>query len=113
MPVDFLGQAQTFHITGLVQHSLNDREQAINYFEQALKMRATCFASDHLYSARTYYELSILYEEQNDHSMALNYAQKALVIRENKFTGNHQELKRSAEQVQRLLQQIDNITRPS
>jgi len=104
MPKNSPGQAQTLYLMGLVKHSLNDRKQAIYYFEQSLQMRESFQANDHPYAARSCYELSLLYAEQDDYSTALNYARRALHIRETKLSHNHKELKESIELVQRLSQ---------
>jgi len=98
-PSNYPCNAQTLHIIGLVQHSLNNREQSIHYFKQSLQMRESFQAPDHPYVARTCYELSILYAEKNNYSTALDYAQRSLRIREAKLPRSHQELKRSVELV--------------
>jgi tetratricopeptide (TPR) repeat protein len=104
LPPNYPCNAQTLHITGLVQHSLNNREESIRYFKQSLQMRESFHAIDHPYLARTYYELSVLYLEINDYSTALDYAQKSLRIRKAKLPHNHKEFKQSVELVERLSQ---------
>jgi tetratricopeptide (TPR) repeat protein len=101
-PSNYPCNAQTLHIIGLVQHSLNNREQSIDYFKQSLQMRESFQAIDHPYIARTCYELSILYAEKNNYSTASDYAQRSLRIREAKLPRSHQELKRSVELVELL-----------
>jgi Tfp pilus assembly protein PilF len=107
LPTYYFGHAQTLYIMGLVQHSLNNREQAFHYFKQSLEMRESGQATDHPSVARTCYELSKLYEEQDDYSVALDYAQRSLCIRKAKLPPSHKELKQSIELVRHLSLQIN------
>ena len=102
MPENSPSLAQTLYLMGLVQSSLNDREQAISYLEQSLKMRESFQANDHPYAARTCHELGILHAEQGDYTTALSYARRALDIRKTKLSSDHKEVKQSSELVQRL-----------
>jgi hypothetical protein len=110
MPENSPGQAQTLHIMGLVQHSLNNREEAVYYFNQSLKMRETLQSNDHPYLARTCYELSVLYGEQNDNATAFEYAQRALRICETKLPLNHSQRQQVMALVQRLSHQNDTAS---
>jgi tetratricopeptide (TPR) repeat protein len=109
MPTDHLGYAQALHTMGLVQYSFGNWKQALNDYKEALRMRESLLADDHPYVARTCYELSILYDKHiNDYNMALDYAKRALRIRKAKLPRNHNELKKSIELVEYLMQR-DNV----
>lgn len=110
MPTDHLGYAQALHTMGLVQYSLGNWKQALNDYKEALRMRESLLADDHPYVARTCYELSILYAKHiNDYNSALDYARRALKIRKTKLPPNHNEVKKSIELVEYLMQQ-DTVT---
>jgi tetratricopeptide (TPR) repeat protein len=102
LPPNYPFNALRLHIMGLVQYSLNNREQSIHYFKQSLQMREFFQAPDHPYVARTCYELSKLYAEENNYSTALDYAQRSLRIRKAKLPRSHQDLRQSIELVEYL-----------
>jgi tetratricopeptide (TPR) repeat protein len=110
LPPNYPCHALRLHIMGLVQHSLNNREQSIHYFKQSLQMREFFQVPDHPYVAQTCYELSKLYAEENNYSIALDYAQRSLRIRKAKLSRSHQDLQRSIELVERLSASDDAIS---
>ena len=110
MPVNYPNHAQAMCTMGLVQHALGNREQALDYLKQSLKMRESLLAEDHPAVARTCYELGVICAERDDeHTLALHYAQRALSIQEVKLPPDHRELKLSLGLVERLSQQNNII----
>ena len=103
MPTNHPAEAETLHTMGLVQRALGNREQAIDYLKQALRIRQLLLADNDPAVAWTAYELSIVYAERDDEkTIALEYAKNAMHIQQIRSPPNYDELKRSVDLVEQL-----------
>ena len=110
MPPDHPAEAQSLHTMGLVHRTLGNRDQAIDCFKKALRIRELLLASDDPTVAHTCLELSIVYAERDDDKeIALDYAKKAMRIQQAKVPPNQDDLKRIVELVEQLSTNNDEV----
>jgi tetratricopeptide (TPR) repeat protein len=106
MPTGHPAEAQSLHILGLVQHALGNREEALQAFQQALRIRETFLSNDALVVGETCYELSVVHSErEEEYPIAFSYAQRALHIFQSKLLLKDTQLQRVIQLVDRLSQQ--------
>lgn len=74
---------------GKVYISMNDKEQASEMFDKAIKSQLKFLPSNHPDIAYTYIGLSSLYSQINDKDKALNYLQKAYQLQLETLPENH------------------------
>lgn len=101
---NYSSDALIFYITGLVDKSLNNRQQAIDCFEEALIVRESFQTGDHPYTARVYYQLALLHVKTNDYSIGLDCTQRSLTIQKNKLLHSCIKLKQTTKLFERLSQ---------
>ncbi|CAF3704779.1 unnamed protein product [Rotaria socialis] len=111
MPTDHPCEAQSLHMMGVVQHEMGNREQALDYFQRALRIRENLLAKDDPVVGETCYELSVIHAERDEeYALALSFAQRALDIFQSKCSAKDSELQRVVQLIDRLTQKTTSIS---
>lgn len=97
---DYTDNAIVYHNLGYVYMKLGDTQNALEYYNKALKIRQDDFGEDHPDTATTYNNIGFTYflitkrekgykGKKEDYDKALNYLNKAKKIREKVFGTDH------------------------
>jgi len=102
LPTSHKSEAQTLHLKGLLHHALGNQIQALNDYQQALKLREEMLGNNHPYIARTCYRLGLLREQRGEYSLALEETKRALNIQQGKYSDDHGEVKLTRDLLTRI-----------
>ncbi|CAF1268665.1 unnamed protein product [Didymodactylos carnosus] len=92
-------------IISIIQNQ-GDKENALEYYNQALKIRESILPCDHPQIAQTFYRLSLFYYEQQNYQIALQYSTKTLDIYKRKLSINHCDLKNAQDLFDKVTKEL-------
>ena len=81
--------AEVYHNLALVYYGQGNYENALEYYEKALKISEEKLGADHPNTAATYNNLAVVYDDQGNYEKALKYYEKALKVYEEKLGADH------------------------
>ena len=80
---NWIRQAAILNNLGKISHDQEKYDQALNYYEKALKLQRKYLPEDHPSLSTDYSNIGTVYQQQNKGELALDYFQRALKIEMN------------------------------
>ncbi|CAF1464427.1 unnamed protein product [Adineta steineri] len=85
-------KAPIYYQLGWIKYNQGEYQEALSFYEKALKIRQQSLPSNHLDLADSYNRIGSVHYSMGDYSKALSYYKKALAIRQQSLPVNHPDL---------------------
>jgi len=84
-------------------------EEAVDFYQRALNVRERLHLSNHVKFGRGLYNIGVSYENVNKSTIALEYYQRALIIYEKCLPNDDQILRKTEQNISRLVDKIKPV----
>ncbi|CAF2667344.1 unnamed protein product [Rotaria sp. Silwood2] len=101
-------QAYCYNQLGIIHDSQGDYKQALDFFEESIKVYRKIRSHDHPELATSYGNIALVYNNMGDYKKALEYNEKALAIRKITLPENHPHLATSYSHIGQVYRSMDN-----
>ena len=95
-----------YHMSGLIKYYQRKNEDAVQYYEQSIKINQKFLSPTHSDLAASYSNLGLVYDNMGEYSKALSYYEKALEIWKKTLPENHPHLATSYNNIGSLYNNI-------
>ncbi|CAF1320889.1 unnamed protein product [Rotaria sp. Silwood1] len=104
-------RAYICHQLGVMKYSQGQYEEAVEFYEQSLKIEQKTLPKDDPSLAPTYNNIAQVYNDMGDYSKALEFYEKTLKIDEKGLPSNHPDLAKSYNNIGQVYNNLGNYSK--